>query len=190
VYAFFLSPHHFPVTRRSPAALADPHPRETGMELLSQEYFKLVDILAQYDDRLMVIKGWSITVGLALIGYAFQHGQRAILLLCCVSTLCFAFVDAKFKEYQVNYYPRMQAIEECVARPQEQRAACIPLQINSWWTASQVWYGVFLQFGKLGVLMPHFVVFILGLWLFLRWNSLSAKSQLTNKSSRPPKGGG
>lgn len=63
----------------------------------------------------MVIKGWSITVGMALIGYAFQQQKRSILLLCVVSSICFAFVDAKFKEFQVSYYPRLEAIEKCKA---------------------------------------------------------------------------
>jgi hypothetical protein len=160
------------------------------VELLSQEYFKIIDIVAQYDDRLMIIKGWSITVGLAIIGYAFQQGQRAILLLCCVSAICFAFVDAKFKEYQVGYYSRMRVIESCAAKPEDKRAICNPLQIDSSWNTSSHWYGVFLQFGKLGVLMPHFVLFFLALLLYTRWNQVSVKNQLTIQSSRPPEGGG
>jgi len=61
----------------------------------------------------MLIKGWSITVGMGLIGYAFTYKKRAILLLSMVAAFCFILVDAKFKEYQVVYYKRMETIENC-----------------------------------------------------------------------------
>ncbi len=157
------------------------------MDLLAQEYFKLVDVISGFDGYLMTVKGWSITVGLALIGYAFQQKQKAILLLCCASAFCFSFVDAKFKEYQVSYYPRMQQIESCFA--EEPAVNCSPLKIDSSWSESKNWYGVFLQYGKLGVLMPHFILFVLALFLYLKPKYFVPTQQLTSQARGTPKSG-
>jgi len=155
------------------------------MELIAQEYFKIIDIIGQYDGLMMTIKGWLITVGMALIGYAFQQRQRSILLLVLVSAVCFSLVDAKFKEYQTSYYPRMRTIEKCISTKNE-LAACLPLQVDASWSESKVWYGVFLQYGKFGVIMPHFIVFLLALFLYVKPDILFTNSQLTNQSSRSP----
>ncbi|GGZ73285.1 hypothetical protein [Paraglaciecola chathamensis] len=157
------------------------------MDLLAQEYFKLIDVISGFDGYLMTVKGWSITVGLALIGYAFQQKQKSILLLCCASALCFSFVDAKFKEYQVSYYPRMQQIENCfVKEPSEN---CSPLKVDGSWSETKKWYGVFLQYGKLGVIMPHFILFVLALFLYLKPQYFVPAQQLTSQARGTPKSG-
>ncbi len=134
------------------------------MDLLAQEYFKIIDIINSYDGYLMSIKGWSITVGLALIGYAFQQKNKSILLLCCVSSICFVLVDAKFKQYQTSYYPRMKAIEAC---KRGESNSCTALQVDSSWTKSKAENRYLQQLGKSGVTMPHFILFILASLLFL-----------------------
>jgi len=146
------------------------------MELLSQEYFKIMDVISFYDGYLMTIKGWSITIGMALIGYAFQQKNKSILLLCCVSSICFALVDAKFKQYQTSYYPRMQNIEVCI---NENKPSCPPLQVDSAWNKSKSQNSYLKQFSTAGVFMPHFIIFMLALLLFFVPKSIEQNSQLT-----------
>ena len=120
------------------------------MDLLAQEYFKILDVVSSYDAHLLTIKGWSITVGLALIGYAFQQKNRSILLLCCVGSICFILIDAKFKQYQTNYYPRMQTIEICINKTNNE---CPVLQIDRSWNKSNLNNGYAQQFGRANVFM-------------------------------------
>ncbi|MDC0611659.1 hypothetical protein OAP63_13060 [Vibrio sp.] len=145
------------------------------MEYLSTEYFKLIDIIGQYDSYLMMIKGWSITVGIAIIGYAFQQSNRSVLLLCVVSSLSFYLMDAKFKEYQVSYYPRMKAIEQCVEdNPNLSNTTlnignpCEVFKIDRSWKQAKNESGFTKSFANLGVAFPHFILVILSIFLYLK----------------------
>jgi hypothetical protein len=147
------------------------------MEILAQEYFKIIDIISSYDAHLMTIKGWSITVGLAFIGYAFQQKNKKLLLLCCASAVCFLLVDAKFKQYQVSYYPRMQAIEKCM---EEENTSCTVLQVDRSWTEAKSQNGYFQQLRKAGVTIPHLILFILALALYFIPGTVESRPQQTN----------
>ena len=137
------------------------------LSFITKEYFKVVDIISQYDDRLMIIKGWSITVGIALIGYAFTQKNKFLLVLCMIAVLCFAIVDAKFKEYQVCYYDRMAQIERCIERKEiDNKVRCISPAINGSWKEAKSFFGIFPQLLIGGVWMPHFVLFFLALFAY------------------------
>ena len=136
-------------------------------QLVAQEYFKIMDVIAQYDGLVVAIKGWSITVGVAIVGLALQQRNRNMLLLCLVSSMAFSFVDAKYKEYQVSYYSRMQIIEKC-ASGELLGKQCSPLRVDESWRKSKVWYGVFLQYRNSGVFMPHAFTFFVALFLYMR----------------------
>lgn len=144
------------------------------MSLISDEYLKIIDLISQYDSHLLIIKGWSITIGMAFIGYSFQQKNKSILLLCIVSSICFAFIDAKFKEYQVSYYPRLDMIEKCmvkasaqpISEKEEELTYCSSFNIHGSWDANKKWYGVFLQLFKLNVWLPHLILVIFSLFLY------------------------
>ncbi|PTQ15352.1 hypothetical protein CWO33_10565 [Vibrio splendidus] len=153
------------------------------MENLSAEYFKLIEIINQYDNYLMTIKGWSITVGIAIIGYAFQQTKKSILLLCIVSSLSFYVMDAKFKEYQVSYYPRMRAIENCVESiPRISNTTlhastpCDLFKIDRSWTQAKTKSSFVDSFINLGVAFPHFILIILAVLLYLKPKWLENKA--------------
>lgn len=153
------------------------------METLSAEYFKLVDLISQYDGYLMMIKGWSITVGMAVIGYAFQQANRSVLILCMVSSVSFYLMDIKFKEYQSSYYPRMQAIENCVdvgllkSAPEFKAFKfCEIFKIDSSWREAKESGSFFEYFLNAGVLFPHLIVLLLSIALFFRPSLLRIKN--------------
>src|SRR6185503_10660426 len=47
---------------------------------LQAEYAKLVDIVTTYDQRLLTIKGWGVTLSLASLGLGFQQNHYGLEL--------------------------------------------------------------------------------------------------------------
>lgn len=78
---------------------------------LTDEYSAITRIVSEFDGRLIVIKGWSVTLSLALIGLAFQQGHAALFALAAVTGVCFWTIESLIKRHQVRYYPRMRQIE-------------------------------------------------------------------------------
>ena len=74
---------------------------------LQAEYAKLVDIVTGYDQRLLTIKGWGVTLSLASLGFGFQQGHYGLFLVAAASGLAFWAVEATTKIHQIHYYPRL-----------------------------------------------------------------------------------
>ena len=127
------------------------------IEFLSDEYFEIMKIISNYDNILMIIKGWSITVGIALIGYSLKYNKRSILFVCAFCALCFAFVDAKFKEYQTNYYDRMIIIEDCIRdkKDPDHDQECKPLYVHQSWVKANKKSSILDQVNLSNIYMPH-----------------------------------
>jgi hypothetical protein len=80
-------------------------------EDLTTEYYKLVDIVTDFDQRLLTVKGWGVTLSLASLGFGFHYGHYGLFLVAAASGLGFWLVEAVIKSYQIRYYPRMRDIE-------------------------------------------------------------------------------
>ena len=78
---------------------------------LVTEYFKLVDLVRDVDQRLLTIKGWGVTLSLASLGFGFQQDHYGLFLVAAVSALAFWIVEGTTKLHQMRYYPRMGDIE-------------------------------------------------------------------------------
>jgi hypothetical protein len=76
-----------------------------------QEYYKIVDIVRGFDDNLVTIKGWGVTLGLAAIGLGFKEKSWGYFLLAALSGLAFWGIESAVKGHQMRYYPRMREIE-------------------------------------------------------------------------------
>jgi hypothetical protein len=96
-------------------ALTDRHPTGPGLQRLHDdlhnEYARLVDIVSSFDQRLLVIKGWGVTLSLASLGLGFQQEHYGLFLVAAVSGLAFWLLEATTKMHQIRYYPRMGDIE-------------------------------------------------------------------------------
>lgn len=79
------------------------------------EYASLFETVNQFDDRLMVIKGWAITFSLATLTLAIQKRSPQILTVVALSAICFWALEAEMKYHQSSYYPRMRALEITMA---------------------------------------------------------------------------
>jgi hypothetical protein len=78
---------------------------------LIREYFTLVDLVTSFDQRLLTIKGWGVTLSLASLGLGFQQDHYGLFLVAAVSGLAFWIVEGTTKGHQMRYYPRMGDIE-------------------------------------------------------------------------------
>lgn len=99
----------------SPGSAEQPlaHDRDLGRlhDDLQVEYAQIVDIVSAFDQRLLTIKGWGVTLSLASLGLGFQQNHYGLFLVAAVSGLAFWLVEATTKMHQMRYYPRMGDIE-------------------------------------------------------------------------------
>ena len=98
-------------------------PRETVLrEDLTREYYALVDAVAGADGRLIIVKGWSVTLSLAALGLGFQQQHYALFGLGAATAAAFWFLDGLMKGHQVRYYGRHAGHRGRRVRAQPRRA--------------------------------------------------------------------
>ena len=78
---------------------------------LNAEYLAIVKLVSEFDGRLMIVKGWSVTLSLAGLGLAFQQAHYALFILASATAVAFWSIETAMKRHQMQYYPRMRAIE-------------------------------------------------------------------------------
>lgn len=86
--------------------------RENALrEDLAREYYALVDAVGGADGRMMIVKGWSVTLSLAALGLGFQQQHYALFGLGAATAAAFWFLEGLMKGHQLRYYSRMRDIE-------------------------------------------------------------------------------
>ncbi|BAW07301.1 hypothetical protein [Nocardia seriolae] len=75
------------------------------------EYAQLLDLVKGFDQRLLTVKGWGVTLSLASLGLGFQQKHYGLFLVAAASGLAFWLLEAYNKSHQIRYYPRMRDIE-------------------------------------------------------------------------------
>lgn len=78
---------------------------------LRSEYEFLMKVVSEFDGRLMLVKGWSVTLSLAGLGLAFSENSYPLLALSSISAIAFWCLDWVTKRHQMRYYRRMREIE-------------------------------------------------------------------------------
>lgn len=159
-------------------------------EDLSREYYAILGVVSEYDGRLVIVKGWSVTLSLAALGLGFQQQHYALFGLGAASALGFWFLDVLMKGYQLRYYARMRDIEYTAYKINAVRVeglgtASAPRIDVSWafrgdpksgdWrgdppqrrTAADVRQLLRRRYVMPQVMLPHVVAVVLGLGLFL-----------------------
>jgi hypothetical protein len=78
---------------------------------LRSEYESLMKVISEFDGRLMLVKGWSVTLSLTGLGLGFSESHYALFALASVSAFAFWCLDWVTKQHQMRYYRRMREIE-------------------------------------------------------------------------------
>jgi hypothetical protein len=76
-----------------------------------KEYFVLNEMVSEFDQRLLTVKGWGVTLSLVALGLGFQNSSFGMFLVSAVSSVAFWWLEAVMKKHQMRFYPRMREIE-------------------------------------------------------------------------------
>jgi len=109
-----------------------------------------------FDARIVTIKGWSATIGMAAIGGGFYQ-THYLWLFSAVAAVVFWFVEALWKSFQYMHGPRIGLIEKAFAA--DDFSGITPLQIYSSWfeTFQEHGFGIFRNL-CLGIVAYHVLI--------------------------------
>lgn len=113
-------------------------------EDLLREYYAILDIVGEFDKRILTIKGWGVTLSLAALAWGFQYKHYGLFLVAALSGLAFWLIEGVFKRHQMRYYFRMRQIEVLRYQEAEARAqgsSSTPRIDSSWSAAGRVYSG-------------------------------------------------
>ncbi len=115
----------------------------TSEDIIVKEYFVLSDIVKDFDQRLLTIKGWGVTLSLASLGLGFQVQHYGLFLVAVISALAFWAIESVTKKHQMRHYLRMRDIEVLLAEVRSGQEVTIfaPLIDWSWSQASKYFSG-------------------------------------------------
>lgn len=149
------------------------------------EYFALVKSVADFDQRLLTVKGWGVTLSLAALGLGFQYRAYGFFLIAAASSLAFWVIEHAGKRHQMRHYVRIREIEvnQYLRAPDKEKAFSSPRTDWSWNTAKKTFGGQVGQerrplehrgknkwYGVAGLLphvaLPHAITLAIGLYFF------------------------
>src|SRR5262249_61284254 len=76
-----------------------------------QEYFVLEKAISEFDQRLLTVKGWGVTLSLAALGFGIQYRSYGLFLVAAASSVAFWTLEGTIKRHQMRHYFRMLQIE-------------------------------------------------------------------------------
>lgn len=156
-------------------------------DALRTEYYELLKIVSEFDGRLMIVKGWGVTLSLAALSLGFQQSHYGLFLVAALSGLGFWLIEGTIKRHQMRYYLRMREIEVLQYQrsgEESERAFSSPRIDSSWSSADGLYKGnqpseyqpMAIQGPRRSyrlawffphVFLPHFVSVVAGLTFFL-----------------------
>jgi hypothetical protein len=139
-------------------------PDPISQEFLREEYFHLQKTVEDFDQRTLLIKGWSVTASLGAIGLAFSENVPELLPVAAASALLFWVIEALWKSFQQAYYPRIKAIENHL-RGTDHSPFSSPEIMRSWCSAWR-WHSFIPLMAWAHVALPHAVICLAGLLLW------------------------
>ena len=69
-----------------------------------KEYFVLNEMVTAFDQRLLTVKGWGVTLSLVALGLGFQNSSFGMFLVSAVSSVAFWWLEAVMKTHQMRFY--------------------------------------------------------------------------------------
>lgn len=139
---------------------------DTKLGYLKDEYLLLQKFYEDYDARVITIKGWSATVGLAALGVGFYQ-SRYLWLFAAGAAMIFWFLEALWKGFQYMYEPRIQLLEAAFLSNDFDGVS--PFQVYTAWDGEfqanglRIWRNMRLPL----VAFPHVFTLAAGIALFI-----------------------
>ncbi len=138
-------------------------------ELLWDEYQLIYSVYESFDQQLLTLKGWSVSIGIAALIAAYtkpvsSYGRTGILI-AAFSAIPFWLTETFWKLFQRTYLDRLLQIEECF---KNNIVDCEHAQIVTAWQdsfSSSKWPYWFEGAFDLHVLFPHFALLTAGIFL-------------------------
>lgn len=79
-------------------------------ELVRLELTELQNTVRAYDTILFQVKGWCVTINVAVAGFAVTSGHRALLGLAAAVVVAFYMADAYYKSIQRSFIERSRSL--------------------------------------------------------------------------------
>lgn len=140
------------------------------IELLKAEYLHLQSTIEGGDGKALTIKAWSITFSFAAFGVAFANDSKIIFIIAACGSGIFWFLEALWKTFQIAHYERIYEIERYFRNEIKEIKV---LQITDSWIVEFKKKGFYKLFNVMcwpHVCLPHIIVIIIGLLLFVLTN--------------------
>jgi hypothetical protein len=156
---------------------------------LRVEYWKLADTVASFDQRMLTVKGWGVTLSLAALAWGFEKQHYGLFLIAALSSAGFWAIEGLFKRHQMRSYVRMRDIEVTLweaASEQLPSGATISSPLVDWaWKLANDYYSGKAQgslpkpdrYGERGsyrrtwgfgsIALPHVIAFVAGVSFFM-----------------------
>jgi hypothetical protein len=91
---------------------APPWDMQARLALLQTELGSIETAIRSFDTIGFQIKGWAVTAGLAIGGFAITEHKRTLLIVGFVATIGFWLVDCQFKSIQRPFISRNRVLVE------------------------------------------------------------------------------
>jgi uncharacterized membrane protein len=152
-------------------------------QLLWNEYELVYKVYEGYNEQLLTLKSWSVTIGIAALIAAYtkpvsSSGKMGVML-AALSAIPFWLTETFWKLFQRTSLDRLIEIEACQTGADVRDGACTVAQISTVWknnfdTSSWKYWleGAF----DLHVLFPHLALLATGLALAIFWPPVADSS--------------
>ncbi len=85
---------------------------EFKLDLLKKELDLITSVIGRYDSMLFQIKGWVITLWIAVVGFGLQSRLITVFILAFFIPVLFCFIEVEFKRIQRQYIYRGNKLEK------------------------------------------------------------------------------
>ncbi len=95
-----------------PGAHSQEPPQAEGLWTLFQVDQQRISAL---DTNMMTIRGWTVTLVAAIVGFSLSQHHRNLLPVAMVSTVLFGLLDVRYRRTQLLHANRANKVEQAVA---------------------------------------------------------------------------
>lgn len=71
--------------------------------------------ISALDTNMMTIRGWTITLIAAIVGFSLSQHHRSLLLVAMVGAVLFGLLDVRYRRTQLLHADRVDKVEQVIA---------------------------------------------------------------------------